>query len=76
MSNRDKDVHVVPHGQDWAIKRPHADRASAVFDRQSDAISVGREMAINDRSELYVHDRHGQIRERNTYGHDPRKTKG
>jgi hypothetical protein len=33
-------------------------------------------IAINAESELLIHGQNGKIRERNTYGHDPRRTKG
>lgn len=68
MSKRN--VHVVPHDGDWAIKRPNTARASEVFDRKSDALETGREMARQDHSELVIHDRKGVIRDKDSFGGD------
>ena len=70
-------IHVTPNGQgDWQVKRAGAERASAVFDTQAQAIKYGTNVAQNNQSEVFIHGRNGQIRERNTFGHDPVKSKG
>ena len=51
-------------------------RPSRVFETQKEAIARGREIAINQQSELYIHNQKGQIRERNSYGNDPHPPKG
>jgi hypothetical protein len=43
---------------------------------QAEAIEEAREIARGARRELFVHGRDGRIRERNTYGPDPRATRG
>lgn len=53
-------VHVVPRDDGWAVKKTHAERASAVFDRQSEAIDRAKELA--GRGEVIVHGLHGKIR--------------
>jgi hypothetical protein len=40
------------------------------------AVSVGREMAREARVEHIIKTKNGQIAERSTYGHDPRKISG
>jgi hypothetical protein len=73
-------VHVVPHkssdGSDWQVKREGAQRASGTYDTQAEAESVGREIARNNNSEFYLHNREGVIRERDSYGNDPFPPKG
>lgn len=66
-----KDVHVVPHSDGWAVKRPGADRASSVHDTQAGAIDAGRDLAKAAQSELFIHGRNGQIRDRDSFGPDP-----
>ena len=66
-----KNQHVVPHAEGWAVKPAGGERASGVYSTQQEAIEHGRAIAINQGSELLVHGRNGQIRERNTYGTDP-----
>ena len=71
-----KNQHVVPHKDGWAVKTEGASRPSSVHQKQSDAISQARENAQHHQSELLVHNREGQIRERNSYGNDPHPPKG
>ena len=40
------------------------------------AIDRGREIARNQKSELLIHGRDGQIRKRDSHGHDPYPPKG
>ena len=75
MSNP-KDVHVVRHGDDWAARRPNTDRVSKVFDTQKRAIDYARDVAKRDHSELLIHNREGQIRQRDSFGNDPNPPKG
>lgn len=71
-----KNQHVVPHGSDWAVKGAGNQKASSVHSTQAEAISQAREIAKNQESEMFIHGRNGQIRERNTYGDDPFPPKG
>ena len=66
-----RNQHVVPHGDGWAVRPEHGQRASSVHDTQRDAIEAAREIARNQESELFIHGRNGRIRERDSYGHDP-----
>ena len=68
MSGRGQ--HVVRRGKQWAIRKSGAERVTRKFDTQAEAITVAREIARNQRTELYVHGRDGRIRERNSYGND------
>jgi hypothetical protein len=71
-----KNQHVVPHEQGWAVKGAGNDRASSVHSTQRQAIETARQTAINQGSEMFIHGRNGQIRERNSYGKDPFPPKG
>lgn len=72
---RDYWVSRTPDG-DWRVKREGADRASSVHGTQVDAWDRARDLAREAQSEAYLKNREGVIRERNTFGHDPRKSKG
>ena len=65
-----KNQHVVPHEGDWAIKGEGNQRATSVHETQKEAIEAARQIAITQKSEMFIHRRNGQIRERNTYGKD------
>ena len=62
--------------KNWEVKKEGSDRASAVFETQLDAWAKAKELAQKSKGEAYLKRRDGKIRERNTYGPDPRKTKG
>ena len=69
MSKRNP--HVVPRGDQWAVQREGADRASSLHPTQADAIEAGRRIAQSERGELFIHRPNGQIRDRDSYGNDP-----
>ncbi len=71
-----KNQHVVKHSNGWAVKTAGSKRATTVTSKQSDAIKIATRIAKNNRSEMFVHGRNGQIRERNSYGKDPFPLKG
>lgn len=63
--------HVVPHDGYWQVKKENGFRATKNFDKQLDAIEYGREIAKNQKGELIIHNRKGQIRDKDSYGNDP-----
>ena len=66
-----KPIHVVPHGDQWAWRREGSERVSGITDTQGEAIKDARPAAQRDGVELYIHRPDGQIRDRDTHGHDP-----
>jgi hypothetical protein len=70
-----KDYHVVPHEEGWAVRREGASRASSVHGTQAEAITEGRSLAQNNKTELVIHDRRGRIRDSDSYGQDPNPPK-
>ncbi|MFC4231622.1 DUF2188 domain-containing protein [Parasediminibacterium paludis] len=66
-----KNQHVVPHGNSWAVKGARNEKATKVVPTQQEAIVIATTIAKNQQSELLIHGRNGQIRERNSYGNDP-----
>ncbi len=52
--------HVVRHPEGW-IKKSGALKTTKIFDTQSEAFDFGREVAINQETELFLHGRNGQI---------------
>lgn len=74
MSKRNQ--HVVPHAGGWAVRGAGNGRATSVHDTQRDAIDAARGIAQNQHSELLIHGRNGQIRDRDSYGGDPFPPRG
>ena len=71
-----KNQHVVSLGDRWAVKEEGAAEPYAVFKTQTEAWEKAKSIARKERAEALLHGRDGQIRERNTYGHDPSRHKG
>ncbi|MBA3972257.1 MAG: DUF2188 domain-containing protein [Bacteroidetes bacterium] len=71
-----KNQHVVPSGNDWAVKGAGNEKATKVVSTQKEAIQIAREIAQNQKSEVVIHGPDGQIREKNSYGPDNYPPKG
>jgi uncharacterized protein YdaT len=65
-----KNQHVVPHGNQWAVKGEKNERATKIVDTQTEAIKIARDIAINQKSELVIHRPNGQIRDKDSHGND------
>ncbi len=72
MSNQ----HVVTHNEQWAVRGENNSRVTSTHATQQKAINAAREIAINQRAEVVIHRPNGQIRDKNSYGNDPRSSKG
>lgn len=66
-----RDIHVVPHPEGWATRKEGASRAGSVQDTQGAAIERARDQAQREHVEVVIHRRNGQIRDSDSYGHDP-----
>lgn len=71
-----KNIHVVPNGDEWSAKREDAERASRNFPTQAEAIDYARDVARRERGELFIHRPNGEIRDRDSYGNDPSNRPG
>jgi hypothetical protein len=71
-----RNQHVVSHDGGWAVRAEGAEQPLATFKTQGEAWEKAKSVARKERSEAFLHGRNGQIRARNTYGYDPRRTRG
>ena len=72
-----KNQHVTPHPfGGWQVNGEGNNRATARTTTQEKAISIAKEIAQNQKSELFIHSTKGTIRERSSYGNDPYPLKG
>jgi hypothetical protein len=76
MVTMGRNQHVVSLGQGWAVKEEGGSQPFAVFRTQSEAWERAKSIARKERSEALLHGKNGLIRTRNTYGHDPSRTRG
>lgn len=65
-----KNQHVVPNGENWAVKGAGNTRNTAIVNTQAEAIKIAREIAINNKSEVVIHRPNGTIRDKDSYGND------
>ncbi|MEW6179131.1 MAG: DUF2188 domain-containing protein [Chloroflexota bacterium] len=66
-----KNVHVVPKGNQWAVKKEGNQRATSIHNRKQDAEKRGRHEAEKEGSELIIHKKDGTIQDKESHGHDP-----
>lgn len=72
-----KNQHVTPHPDGgWQVKGAGNSKATKRTDTQAEAINIARGIAVNQQSELLIHGRGGQIRQKNSHGNDPFPPKG
>lgn len=72
-------IHVT-YDQDkgkWKVRKEGAERASGYRDTQEEARDLARRVAERERSEVLIHRKEdGRIREKDSFGNDPRERKG
>lgn len=61
---------------DWANEVEGSDRASSVHSTKEEAVSRGRTLAQNAKTEHLIHNKDGTIASRNSYGNDPPASPG
>ena len=66
-----RNQHVIPHQGRWAVRGAGNSRATGVFSSRNEAITAGRRIARNQRSELVVHGSDGRIRNKTSFGNHP-----
>lgn len=60
--------HVVPHGEEWAVKKEGADQASRVASTQADAIVLAERFASNQApGRVVIHGENGTIEAQHTF---------
>lgn len=64
-----KPVHTVPTKTGWANKQ--GGKQNSTHRTKANAQSEGRKQAIRSKTEHVIHNRNGQIGEKNSYGNDP-----
>jgi hypothetical protein len=74
-ANRNKPIEVRPaKGSDsgWEVARQGSPRAVSTHRTQQAAINKGKPLAKRERTEFVLKGRTGRVRDRSSYGSDPR----
>lgn len=65
-------LHTTPHPDGgWQVKKGGASRASYRTDTQAEADFRARNQAKREGLEYCLHNKQGQIRQKDSYGNDP-----
>lgn len=76
MNNGNNNIHVVPFKNKWKVSRPNNTRATAITNTQHEGINIARKIAKKNGLELFIHGQNGKIRQKDSYGNDPKYIKG
>ena len=71
-----KSQHITKSEGGWAVKGAGNKKATKILPTQKKAIEYGRQIAINQQTELVIHGRNGKIREKDSFGNDTHPPKG
>jgi len=71
-----KNQWVVRRDDGWAVRGEGNRKDTSHHGTQQEAIYAARIIAQNQKSEMFIQNLHGKIRERNTYGNDPHPPNG
>lgn len=67
-----RNVYVVVHGDDWAVRLQDETQVQSVHRTQKEAEDAGRVIAKREKSELLTQGENGQWRSKDSFGNDPR----
>jgi len=66
-----KSHHVVPnHEGGWDVKKSGSERASGHYETKADAVKDGRQISRNQGTELFIHRKDGQFKQKDSHGPD------
>jgi hypothetical protein len=65
-----KNFHSVPWNNDWAVKKEGIDKPISIHRTQATAEDKTRILAKKSETEAVYHDRHGVIKDKDSYGND------
>lgn len=71
MSKKNSQHIVKSPSGGWAVKKGGSTKATKIFETQEKAIQHGKQIAKNQKTELYIHGKDGKIQNKNSYGDDP-----
>jgi hypothetical protein len=77
MRNQKQNIVVEPRPDGrWARQKDGSQRAASLHETQAAAERAARAQARREKTELVVKGRDGRIQRRDSFGNDPRRSKG
>lgn len=71
-----KNQHVVPTPTGWGIKGAGNEKYTKTFETKQSAVNEARKISQNQKSELIIHGKNGQIQQKDSHGSDKFPPKG
>lgn len=67
-----KNQHVVPNPNGgWDVKGEGNSKVTKHTNTKAEAEAIAKEIAKNQKSELIIHNKNGQISDKDSFGNDP-----
>lgn len=66
-----KNIHIVPDGNRWAVKREGKESPLSTHRTKELADNTGRPVARRDKVEIVIHGKDGRIQDKDSFGNDP-----
>lgn len=66
-----KNIHIVPDGDRWAVKREGKTDPLSTHRTKELADQSGRLAARRDKVEIVIHGKDGRIQDKDSFGRDP-----
>ena len=66
-----KNIHTVPFGDRWAVKKEGVSAPVSTHNTKATAEAKGASLAKQNKVEHVIHGRDGRIQDKDSYGHDP-----
>jgi len=64
-------VHTVPNGGKWSVMRDGSKRYLSTHKKKSTAMKKAISLAKKYKVEHVIHDKHGRVVDKDSYGNDP-----
>lgn len=76
MADQKKPIETFHENGQWKSRRQGADRALSAGGTKAEQTAKGREAAKRDQVEHVIKKKDGTIGQKNSYGNDPRSSRG
>jgi hypothetical protein len=66
-----KNIHTVPYGTKWAVKKESTEKPISIHNTKAAALDKGASEARKAHAEHVIHGKDGKIQDKDSYGKDP-----
>ena len=66
----------MPYNGKWEVRGARNEKVRSIHNTQKEAINAAQQIAQNQQSEVVIHRPDGTIRDKDSYGSDPKSSQG